>query len=123
MTKHLIVLACVVGAVACHHEQPVVRPQPAPPPTAETRPVPRPPAPPQPVNEPVVVPAEPVRDDAIASGSLDDLNRNSPLRPVFYDYDSADLTAEAQGILKENLALLNKYATWAVTIEGHCDER
>ena len=41
--------------------------------------------------EPTVVPPEPVRDDAISSASLDDLNRNSPLKPVFFDYDSAEL--------------------------------
>jgi hypothetical protein len=28
-------------------------------------------------SEPVVVPAEPVKEDAIASGSLDEINRNS----------------------------------------------
>ncbi len=32
-----------------------------------------------------IVPPEPVRDDAIASASLDDLNRNSPLKPVFFE--------------------------------------
>ena len=40
----------------------------------------RPPAPPEPVAEPTIVPPEPVRDDAISSASLDDLNRNSPLQ-------------------------------------------
>ena len=55
-----------------------------------------PPAPPEPVAEPTVVPPEPVRDDAIASASLDDLNRNSPLKPVFFDYDSSEITARAR---------------------------
>ena len=45
----------------------------------------RPPAPPEPVAEPTVVPPEPVRDDRISSASLDDLNRNSPLKPVFFE--------------------------------------
>ena len=48
---------------------------------------------PQPVPEPLAVPAEPVRDDAIASASLDDLNRNSPLKPVFFELDSSDISA------------------------------
>ena len=83
----------------------------------------RPPAPPEPVAEPVIVPPEPVRDDAIASASLDDLNRNSPLKPVFFDYDSSEISAAAQAVLNENAAVLKRYPTWTVTIEGHCDER
>ena len=73
--------------------------------------------------EPTIVPPEPVRDDAIASASLDDLNRNSPLKPVFFDYDSSELTTEAQRSLDDNAGLLKQYSTWTVTIEGHCDER
>jgi peptidoglycan-associated lipoprotein len=64
-----------------------------------------------------------VRDDAIASASLDDLNRNSPLKPVFFEYDSDELTPEALRALDEDAAVLKRYGSWAVTIEGHCDER
>ena len=125
MTKHIVVFAFVVSvaAAACGGKKaPVARPAPPPPPPVAASPA-RPPAPPQPVAEPAVVPPEPVRDDAIASASLDDLNRNSPLKPVFYDYDSAELSAEAQTVLNENAATMKKYPTWAVTLEGHCDER
>ncbi|PYQ80231.1 MAG: peptidoglycan-associated lipoprotein Pal [Acidobacteria bacterium] len=83
----------------------------------------RPPSPPEPVAEPTIVPPEPVREDAIASASLDDLNRNSPLKPVFFALDSDELTSDAQKSLDDNAALLKRYSTWAVTIEGHCDER
>ena len=69
------------------------------------------------------MPPEPVRDDAIASASLDDLNRNSLLKPVMFEFDSSDLSAAAQKTLEENGTVLKKYPTWAVTIEGHCDER
>jgi len=75
------------------------------------------------VPEPTTVPAEPVRDDAIASASLDDLNKNSPLKPVFFELDSSDVNADSQKILDGNAALLKRYPSWAVTIEGHCDER
>ena len=44
-----------------------------------------------------VVPAEPVRDDAISSASLDDLNRNSPLKPVFFEYDSSETLRDGAG--------------------------
>ncbi len=55
--------------------------------------------------------------------SLDDLNRDSPLTPVFYVLDSADLSPDAQATLQQNAGVLKQYATWQITIEGHCDER
>jgi peptidoglycan-associated lipoprotein len=75
------------------------------------------------VPEPTVVPPEPVPNDAIASASLDDLNRNSPLKAVFFELDSSDLSSDGQRTLDENAGTLKRYASWAVTIEGHCDER
>jgi peptidoglycan-associated lipoprotein len=111
-------------ALACSRKQPpIARPMPPPPPTTPATQASRPPAPPEPVAEPTIVPPEPVRDDAIASASLDDLNRNSPLKPVFFELDSSELSADAQRALDENAATLKRYASWAVTIEGHCDER
>src|SRR5262249_4500188 len=69
------------------------------------------------------VPPEPIRDDAIASASLDELNRNSPLRPVFFALDSAEIDPMAKAVLDANAPLLKRYPGWVVTIEGHCDER
>jgi len=111
-----------VAAAACHkNKPPVVRP--APPPPSSGSAGARPPAPPEPVPEPTAVPPEPVNEDAIASASLDDLNRNSPLQPLFFEYDSSDVSAAGQATLNANAALLKKYPSWTVTIEGHCDER
>jgi len=62
-------------------------------------------------------------DDTMASRTVDDLNRDSPFKPVFYLYDSADLTAEARAILDANSTILKTYTAWVITIEGHCDER
>ncbi len=119
----LVLLVLTFASLACHRSKPpVARPMP-PPATTTTPPVGRPPAPPEPVAEPTIVPPEPVRDDAILSASLDDLNRNSPMKPLFFDYDSAEVNAAGQGVLDGNASLLKKYTTWAVTIEGHCDER
>ena len=84
---------------------------------------PPPPAPPEPVSEPTVVPPMPVPEDAIGSKSLDDLNRDSPLQPVFFELDSSELSSEGQAILQENASVLRKFPTWQITIEGHCDER
>jgi peptidoglycan-associated lipoprotein len=102
---------------------PVTRPAPPPLANASTATPTRPPAPPEPVAEPTIVPPEPVRDERIASASLDDINKNSPLKPVFFEYDSDELSPVAQKTLEENAGVLKTYATWTVTIEGHCDER
>lgn len=121
-------VACVVLVVAttvsaCGGKKPPVA-RPAPPPPASTgSTASRPPAPPEPVAEPTIVPQEPIRDERIASASLDDLNRNSPLKPAFFDYDSSELSDEAQRALNDNAGLLKQYTSWTVTIEGHCDER
>ena len=110
-------------AAACHKKAPPVA-RPAPPAATTAAAVStRPPAPPEPVAEPTVVPPEPVRDDAISSASLDDLNKSSPLKPVYFELDSSDLSPVAQKALDENAALLKRYSSWAVTVEGHCDER
>ncbi len=89
---------------------PAVPPPPAPPP-----PAPRPPAP--------LVPPDPIPLDTFESRSLDDLNRESPLEIVFFDYDSAELQETARAALRANADLLNSSMSWVVTIEGHCDER
>jgi peptidoglycan-associated lipoprotein len=55
--------------------------------------------------------------------SLDEINRESPLEPVFYGYDSSEMTTENRAVLERNADVLRRYANWVVTIEGHCDER
>jgi peptidoglycan-associated lipoprotein len=119
----LVVIGSLASASCGGKKPPVARAVPPPPPStnADSR---RPPSPPEPVSEPTIVPPEPVREDRISSSaSLDDLNRSSPLKPIFFDYDSADIAADAQAVLAENAGILKTYSTWAVTIEGHCDER
>jgi peptidoglycan-associated lipoprotein len=118
----LIPVLLVLTAAACGKKKPpLARPMPPPPPVA-TAPS-RPPAPPEPVAEPTIVPPEPVRDDGISAASLDELNKSSPLKPVFFELDSSDLSGPAQRALDENAALLKRYPNWTVTVEGHCDER
>jgi peptidoglycan-associated lipoprotein len=122
-TPALVVLIAAAMMVAgCHKNKPPVT-RPAPPPVSTPATGARPPAPPEPVAEPPIVPPEPVREDAIAAASLDDLNRNSPLKPVFFELDSSDISAEGQAVLNADAALLKKYPSWTVTVEGHCDER
>jgi peptidoglycan-associated lipoprotein len=120
----LIAIVSLIDAIACGGKKPPLA-RPAPPATSATtgNPPSRPPSPPEPVGEPTVVPPEPVRDDAISSASLDDLNKSSPLKPVFFELDSSDLNSAGQKALDENAVLLKKYSSWTITVEGHCDER
>jgi peptidoglycan-associated lipoprotein len=123
MRSAVLILVLGFAAAGCGNKTPpVARPAPPPPTTASNAPA-RPPSPPEPVAEPTIVPAEPVPVDSISSASLDDLNRSSPLKPVFFDYDSDEIAAAGQAALTENAAVLKRFPTWTVTIEGHCDER
>ena len=124
-SSSFILLAVIVAlsAGACQKKvPPVARPIPPPPPVTSPEPT-RPPAPPEPVKEPPVTPPAPIVEDKMLSASLDEINKNSPLRPVFFGYDSSDISAEAQKILEGNAEVMKKYKSWVITVEGHCDER
>ena len=121
----VVLVVMAIGISACGKKKPPVA-RAIPPPAAAVPPagsVSRVPAPPQPVAEPTIVPPEPLREDSIASASLDDIHRNSPLKPVFFEYDSSELAGDARGVLDANALVLKKYPSWTITIEGHCDER
>jgi peptidoglycan-associated lipoprotein len=119
----LIMLVLVVASGCGGKKPPIARPT-SPPPTGATTGS-KPPAPPEPVVEPTPVPPEPSISgaDTMADRSLDDINKQSPLQPVFYELDSAEISAEGQKTLAANAEVLKKYPSWVVSIEGHCDER
>jgi peptidoglycan-associated lipoprotein len=121
-----VVLVLISMAAACGRKpQPPVVAVPTPPtiapPPAVTTPPPAPP--PQKVEEALPVPPEPLSEDAIANRSLDDLNRDSPFKPVFFDLDASELDDSGRATAQMNAELLKKYPTWVITVEGHCDER
>ena len=45
------------------------------------------------------------------------------VRPVFFAYDSAELSAEAKATIEENARWFKQYPEANITVEGHCDER
>jgi peptidoglycan-associated lipoprotein len=55
-------------------------------------------------------------------GSQQDLAATAGDR-VFFAYDRADISAEAQQILQRQAEWLKRYSNVSVTVEGHCDER
>jgi peptidoglycan-associated lipoprotein len=119
-----VVLALLVMTGACGKKKPPIA-KPLPPSTSSPNvPAPPTPAPPQPVPDPTPVPPEPkITEDPLVAGDLDVINKNSPLQPVLYALDSYEVDAAGQQVLTANAAILKKYPTWVITIEGHCDER
>ena len=108
---------------ACVRQPAPVTPETSPPPPASTSTTPPPAATPPPPAPPPVVPTELSPDDEFASRSLEEINRESPLEPAYFLLDSAELDERARRVLEANAELLQRYPTWVVTIEGHCDER
>jgi len=130
MGKWTYLVLAVVVAVSmsgCSRRQKPVAlpPQPAPAPEVAAVTPPPPPAPgrgSQRVED--LQPAAPsLTEDSVGNRSLDDLNRDSPLRPAFFPLDSADLDDAGRAVVSGNVDVLKKYAQWVITIEGHCDER
>jgi peptidoglycan-associated lipoprotein len=121
----VVMVVAALLATSCGRRR-AATPQPAPAPNTDaglpavTTP---PPAPPQRVDDALPVPPQPLSDDAVANRSLDDLNRESPFKPVFFGLDSADLDDVGRAAASANAEILKRYPTWVVTIEGHCDER
>jgi len=120
-----VVVMSLLVLAACAKKQPPVAAIPQPPPTIAAPPsIAKPEAAPRRVDEALPVPAQPVvADDAATSRTLDDLNRNSPFKPVFFAVDSADLDELGRSVASTNADLMKKNPTWVITVEGHCDER
>jgi peptidoglycan-associated lipoprotein len=99
-------LLAVLVLAGCSKNKEVAEAAPPPAPPVEAAPAPAPAPPP--------VEAAPVE----TAPSLQD-----QLRPVFFDYDAATLSSDAQATLDANGRLLLDNASVTVQIEGHCDER
>ena len=76
------------------------------------------------VEAPVVV-KEPelTEEDIFMQKSLEELNRETNLRMVHFDYDKYFIREDAKPILEANAAYMKKWSSVKVLIEGHCDER
>jgi peptidoglycan-associated lipoprotein len=119
----LTVALAVALSASC--VRPTLPPSRPPEPVRPPAPAEEPPAAPADVRRPTppVPPATPLPEDDFASQSLEEINRNSPLQPVFFDYNNTDLDANARAAIEANASLLAWYANWSVTVEGHCDSR
>jgi len=107
------------GALACA-DNPPPEPPPPPPPAPEAPPPP-PPPPPEPPPPPPPAPLTP--EELFARMSLEELNSTSPLDPVFFDLDMAELLSDGQAALRRNADWMRQWDSTRVRVEGHCDER
>jgi peptidoglycan-associated lipoprotein len=120
-TLIVAVLVTVAATGACGKKKVATGPQPAP--LEEAAVVTPNPPPPTRVEDTAPITQPRMADDSILNRSLDDLNRDSPLKPVFFPLDSADLDDAGRAVATANAGVLKKYTTWGITVEGHCDER
>ncbi len=125
-----LVLGFAVALTGCVKNRPAATPAPAPNPfpgSVSSRTTPATvsgEAPPTPVVVPMDATVSAISaNDPFVNTSIVDINKDSPLRPVFFAYDSDALDETARTTMSANADVLRKYGTWIVTVEGHCDER
>ena len=114
----LIALAAVVVALpACSKDAPPApMPEPTPEPPAPAAPAPAPP----PADTGDWEEAAPPEQTFL---SAEEINRRRLLRPIYFDYDKAEIRSDQRSTLQANADWLRDHADVAILIEGHCDER
>ena len=119
-----VAFVSLLGWSCVRNTTPVEPEPPQPPPGAEqvARIAPRPPAARAARPSPPPVPP-PLSEADIASRPLEEINREAPLQPAFFGYDSSELDAVGTAAVETNAAILAQNPTWVVAIEGHCDSR
>jgi peptidoglycan-associated lipoprotein len=124
-----LTLVTIAALTACKRNPPEgPMPMPTPPsttgagttttPTTTARVPEQPPVPP-----PITDPGGITSSDPLMTSDIDVINKNSPLKPVFFAYDSDSLDDAGRKIIADNAEILKKYSSWVITVEGHCDER
>lgn len=61
--------------------------------------------------------------DALRAGEAPATPASSPLKEIYFDFDSYDLRPDARAVLKANAEWLKANPSVQAQIEGHCDER
>ena len=122
----IVVIAAVVATGCARRQKDAaipLPPQPPPPAEAIAEPSVVPPAPPGPRPDNQLAVTPPLADETVDTRNLEELNRDSPLKPAFFPLDSSDLDDAARGVVSGNADILKQNPRWVITIEGHCDER
>ena len=112
-------------ASSCSRNPPAVEPEPPQPPPGAAQVTPVTPSAPAARRTPSPVPEfpAPLPEEEFVSRPLEEINREAPLQPVFFGYDSSEINAAARGVIATNADVLSQNPTWVIAIEGHCDSR
>jgi peptidoglycan-associated lipoprotein len=70
-----------------------------------------------------ITPAQTSAPEQQAQNAPSTSRLQSALQKIYFDFDSADLSASARTTLSKNAATLMKEASAKIVIEGNCDER
>ena len=116
-----LALTTVMTVSACGKKAAPPLPQPPPPPPAAPAQPPPPPPPPPPPAAPA--PAPLTEDQIFAQKSLEQVNADRPLGDVFFDLDESTIRDDARALLQRNADWMKRWASTAITVEGHCDSR
>jgi len=112
----LVCLLAFTFTIACKPKVKAVPPPP--PPQAKEQPKVERVTPPAPVQKPQLS-----EEELFLAKSLDQINKEKPLRIINFDYDKFAIREDAKPILEANAAWMKKFRTSKILIEGHCDER
>jgi len=120
----VLVAAIVIG---CAQKTPPPSPPPPAPPPPPTAPPPPPPPPQQPPPPPAQPPSQPPRplteDEIFSRKTLAQLNAETPLAAVLFDYNQFNVRDDQRAVLQRNADYMRRWTSVRVTIEGHADQR
>ncbi len=108
------ILALLVVVSGCKKKVAV---SPPPPPPVEEK------AKAEPEKAPTIKEPELTEEEIFRMKSLEELNRESPLQRIHFDFDKYFIRDDMKPILEKNAEWLKKFSSVKILIEGHCDER
>ena len=80
------------------------------------------PPPPQNASTDTLSVSSPSAMEALSRGVAAVTPQGAPLQDVYYEFDSINLVADAQDILKKNAEWMKTHPSARVEVEGHCDD-
>ena len=62
-------------------------------------------------------------EEIFLNKSLEEINQESPIQMVHFDFDKFFIREDAKPALEANAKWLKRYSTVRILLEGHCDEK
>jgi peptidoglycan-associated lipoprotein len=119
----VLILSCLVLASGCRGRKKQTPTTGADLPITTTAAAPEPAPAPNPEPDMAAPAPEPDPLDGDLESVNEYLRRQGLLGDAYFDYDRAELSEEAREQLAKNARFLTQYPRFALTLEGHCDER